>query len=150
MMVPIYAIESFLGMTIRRYDLGFSVMRECYESLALYSFFQYLVVCLGGKSVLADNLRSKPPVQHLWPFQHMKPWTMGPVFLRMNSVRPRGVFCVLCAALWLTTVPVVRQVGILQYVPVKLLCSLISLITGVLGCYGAGQFEVHGVCFRLV
>jgi hypothetical protein len=99
LVVPIYATESFLGMTLRRYGLGFSVMRECYGSLALYAFFQYLVVCLGGKSVLEDSLRSKPPVPHLWPCQHMTPWTMGPVFLRMNSVRRRCAFVVVCAAL---------------------------------------------------
>ena len=117
-MVPVYALDSLFGMTLRNYSIGFSVFRECYESFALYSFFQYLVVCLGGKQILADMLRAQPPVAHTSPCSAcLTNWTMGPPFLQYTSV------------------------GILQYVPVKLLCSVVAFFTGLAGCYGAGDFS---------
>jgi hypothetical protein len=117
-MVPVYALDSLFGMTLRDYAIGFSVFRECYESFALYSFFQYLVVCLGGKQILADMMRAQPQVEHTAPCScWMQNWPMGPAFLQYTSV------------------------GILQYVPIKLLCSLVAFISGLAGCYGAGTFE---------
>jgi hypothetical protein len=41
-MVPVYSIESICGMVFRKEEMGLSAIRECYESLALYSFLQYL------------------------------------------------------------------------------------------------------------
>ena len=119
-MVPIYGIDSVLGMLFRDKAIGFSVFRECYESLALYSFFQYLVHCLGGKQMLAEMLRAKPQVHRTAPFNAcLGPWGMGPQFLQHTSV------------------------GILQYVPIKLFCSLLAFICGLAGVYGAGRFDTQ-------
>jgi hypothetical protein len=120
-MVPIYAMTSWMGMVCKNYAPGIAVFRDCYESLVLYSFYQFLIVALGGKTKLGDMLAFKPQVMHLWPCnQFMRPWPMGNRFLQ------------LCA------------VGILQYIPCKIICAFVSVITESFGLYGNGQYtNIH-------
>ena len=116
-MVPIYALASWLGMVFRSYAPAIAVVRDCYESLVLYSFYQFLIVALGGKTKLGDMLAFKPQVMHMWPCNvFLEPWPMGNRFLQ------------LCAT------------GILQYIPIKIICALAAYITHSLGIYGNGQY----------
>ena len=85
-MVPIYACESFLGMVFYRESAGINVLRSCYESVVLYSFYQFLIVALGGQRNLADMLAYKPPVRHTFPLQWVAPWTMGNTFLKLCTI----------------------------------------------------------------
>jgi hypothetical protein len=118
-MVPIYACESFLGMIFYRQSAGINVLRSCYESVVLYSFYQFLIVALGGQRNLADMLAYKPPVRHQFPVQWMRPWTMGNTFLKLTTV------------------------GILQYVPIKVVCSLAGAGCYLLGDFNQGQFKTN-------
>lgn len=111
-MVPTYALESFIGIVFPSSASVFGVLRECYEAFAIYSFFQFLVEYLGGKQELADTLRSKPETVHIFPFCCVAPWHMGAQFLKYTSA------------------------GILQYIPIKLLMSIITAVTTSLGIYG--------------
>ena len=118
-MVPLYSLESFLGMVFYRESVGIGLVRECYESVVLYSFYQFLVVSLGGSRNLSDMLAYKPPVHHTWPLHWMRPWSMGNTFLKLTTV------------------------GILQYVPIKVLCSLAAAVTYMAGDYMNGRFEAR-------
>ncbi|CCI42094.1 unnamed protein product [Albugo candida] len=116
MMVPIYSLTSYLALVFNDRKLSFETIRDCYEAFALYSFHCFLVEFLGGQSVLANTLRSKPQVMHTTPFCCVKPWAMGGKFVRLTTI------------------------GILQYIPTKILMSIVILFTSVAGAYGEGQF----------
>ncbi|RLN02609.1 hypothetical protein BBJ28_00023828, partial [Nothophytophthora sp. Chile5] len=116
MMVPIYALTSYLALVFNESKLLFETVRDCYEAFALYSFHCFLVEYLGGQSVLASTMRSKPQMTHVIPFCCMKPWAMGGKFIRHTTI------------------------GILQYIPTKVLMSIITLITSLAGVYGEGEF----------
>ncbi|KUF91333.1 Small nuclear ribonucleoprotein G [Phytophthora nicotianae] len=57
-------------------------------------------------------MRSKPQMTHVFPFCCVQPWSMGGKFLRQTTI------------------------GILQYIPIKLLMSIVMLITSLAGVYG--------------
>ncbi|KDO24151.1 hypothetical protein SPRG_10578 [Saprolegnia parasitica CBS 223.65] len=131
LMVPIYAVTSYLALVFNQHKLIFETIRDCYEAFALHSFYYFLVVYLGGQSVLANTLRSKKQVRHLAGVQYcIKPWPMGNKFVRLTAI------------------------GILQYIPVKLAASFITLISSLLGVYGEGEMlnplRAYGyLCFVL-
>lgn len=51
LMVPIYAATSWLGLRFPNIAPHLRMLRECYEALALYSFFLMLILSLGGDEV---------------------------------------------------------------------------------------------------
>jgi hypothetical protein len=126
MMVPIYGLTSYLALVFNDRKLLFETVRDCYEAFALYSFHCFLVEYLGGQSVLASTLRSKAQIAHMTPFCCLQPWAMGGKFLRLTTI------------------------GILQYIPTKLLMSAIMLITSLAGVYGEGDFLNPCVSFGYV
>jgi len=79
-MVPIYAMESWLGLKFRQAAEVLDTLRLSYESLVIYSFFSLLVGFLGGERHLARILRAKPQQRHVFPFCCVKPWEMGQPF----------------------------------------------------------------------
>ncbi|OQR97201.1 hypothetical protein THRCLA_07064 [Thraustotheca clavata] len=131
LMVPIYAVTSYLALVFNQHKLIFETIRDCYEAFALHSFYYFLVVYLGGHSVLANTLRSKKQVKHLFGVQYCIPtWPMGNKFVRLTAF------------------------GILQYIPVKLTCSFLTLVSSLLGVYGEGEMlnplRAYGyLCFIL-
>ncbi len=54
LMVPIYAATSWLGLRFPDAAPHLRMLRECYEALALYSFFLMLILSLGGDEVVDD------------------------------------------------------------------------------------------------
>jgi len=57
MMVPIYAVEAYIGLTIRHYSLILEFLRDCYEAFVIFSFLQLLLTYLGGPLSLAQEMR---------------------------------------------------------------------------------------------
>ncbi|WVZ20091.1 hypothetical protein V8G54_007413 [Vigna mungo] len=47
LMVPVYALESFLSLLDSSAAFNCEVIRDCYEAFALYCFERYLIACLG-------------------------------------------------------------------------------------------------------
>jgi hypothetical protein len=131
LMVPIYAVTSYLALVANKHQLVFETIRDCYEAFALHSFYYFLLTFLGGQSVLVDTLRSKKQTPHILGMQYcLRPWAMGSKFVRLNTI------------------------GILQYIPIKLGCSCITFITSMLGVYGEGEMlnpiRAYGyLCFIL-
>jgi Organic solute transporter Ostalpha len=67
-MVPIYALVSWLSLRFASARRWLSPLRECYESVVLYSFLQYLVGCLQRKTGnYSEWLVELPPQEPMWP-----------------------------------------------------------------------------------
>nr|VDD47615.1 unnamed protein product [Brassica oleracea] len=47
LMVPCYSIESFASLVNPSISVDCGILRDCYESFAMYCFGRYLVACLG-------------------------------------------------------------------------------------------------------
>jgi len=79
-MVPIFSIQSWLGLRFKDYSIYFETIRDWYEAYVLYSFFQYLIQVLGGEEALILMLKDKSPTRgvHIGGLQLcIKPWLMG-------------------------------------------------------------------------
>lgn len=80
LMVPIYALESWLGLRFADIALYFDLLRECYEAFVIYSFYQLLVTYLGGERALVAILAQKPNQPHVAPFCWLPAWRMSDRF----------------------------------------------------------------------
>jgi len=120
-MVPIYAFEAWLGLFLKQYALYWTVLRETYESLVVYSFYQFLVGYIGNReklvTVLDDRYKmNKDQQKHLFPFNCLPPWQLGESFVHKTKL------------------------GILQYVPIKVTTALITFILEYQDKFGDGEF----------
>jgi hypothetical protein len=106
LMVPIYAMEAYMGLTHKEYSVIWEMMRNFYEALVIFSFIQVLLTFLQGPIELALTLkRTEAPVAHIFPFTFLKPWDMGAEFVRKTVI------------------------GTLQYVACMLFYPLVVLVT---------------------
>lgn len=79
-MVPIFSIQSWLGLRFKDYSIYFETIRDWYEAYVLYSFLQFLIQVLGGEEALILMLKDKSPTRgvHIGGLQLcIKPWLMG-------------------------------------------------------------------------
>ncbi|CAN1307845.1 Protein LAZ1 [Linum perenne] len=100
LMVPFYAIESFISLVHPSISVDVGILRDCYESFAMYCFGRYLVACLGGeeraiefmdrqgrastKTPLLENAKDKGAVKHPFPMNYfLKPWRLGQWFYQV-------------------------------------------------------------------
>ncbi|KDO24149.1 hypothetical protein SPRG_10576 [Saprolegnia parasitica CBS 223.65] len=118
LMVPIYAVTSYLALTIPEYKIYFETIRDFYEAFALHSFYYFMIEFLGGQEVLAQRLRShKHDAHHVMGFQWcLNTWKMGPQFVRMNTL------------------------GILQYIPSKIFITVMTFVSIIFDFYGEGEY----------
>ncbi|KAK9944370.1 hypothetical protein M0R45_009942 [Rubus argutus] len=47
LMVPCYAVESLVSLVNPSISVDCAILRDCYESFAMYCFGRYLIACLG-------------------------------------------------------------------------------------------------------
>lgn len=66
--VPIYAIDSWLGLRLTQYRTVLDIFRDCYEAFVIFSFFQFLVEYLGGEQLLISVLQARSQKEHNWYF----------------------------------------------------------------------------------
>lgn len=59
LMVPIYATSAWFGLVFKDATPYIDLLRETYEAIALYSFYQFLVTYLGGRQHVAIILAIK-------------------------------------------------------------------------------------------
>ncbi|XP_050300059.1 transmembrane protein 184C [Anthonomus grandis grandis] len=116
-MVPIYAINAWLGLTYPDASVYVDSARECYEAYVIYNFLQFLLNYLNMEMDLEANLECKPQVKHTFPMCCLPNWEMG---------RPFVHIC---------------KHGILQYTVMRPLTTAISVICKILQVYGDGQFK---------
>jgi len=121
-MVPIYAISSWLALSLPKHAIIFDTMRGCYEAYVIYSFYMYLVTFLGdlhGEDQIIDMLERKPEMEHdhYFPFCWMAKTRMGEPFLHM------------CRR------------GVLMYVAIRLVTALLAFPLAMAGHYGEGNVD---------
>uniref|UniRef100_A0A7N0USJ9 Uncharacterized protein n=1 Tax=Kalanchoe fedtschenkoi TaxID=63787 RepID=A0A7N0USJ9_KALFE len=134
LMVPVYALESFISLLNSNAAFNFEVIRDCYEAFALYCFERYLIACLGGEERTIEFMESHSVVtestplledsyaygvvKHPFPLNCcLRSWYLGPDFYHAVKI------------------------GIVQYMIVKLICALLAMILQSFGVYGEGKFE---------
>ena len=117
-MVPLYATVGWMGLTMRRYTLYLDVARDVYESVVIWSFFQFCLVYLGGSVVLNEQLTRREQVGHTWPFHLcVRAWSMDHRFLFHT------------------------RLGVTQYVVTKSLMAVITFSLAAADEYHDGRWE---------
>ncbi|XP_060530304.1 transmembrane protein 184C [Cylas formicarius] len=116
-MVPIYALNAWLGLIYPKESVYVDSLRECYEAYVIYNFMKYLLNYLNMESDLGRNLAMKPQVKHFFPLCCLPDWEMG----------------------W-ELVHICKH-GILQYTIIRPLTTAISFLCKILGLYGEGEFR---------
>ncbi|KAF2584747.1 hypothetical protein F2Q70_00033667, partial [Brassica cretica] len=135
LMVPFYSIESFASLVNPSISVDCGILRDCYESFAMYCFGRYLVACLGGEDrtiefmqregrksfktpLLVDHTDDKGIIKHPFPMNlFLKPWRLSHWFYQ------------------------VVKFGIVQYMIIKSLTALTALILEAFGVYCEGEFK---------
>ncbi|GAQ82047.1 hypothetical protein KFL_000980340 [Klebsormidium nitens] len=118
MMVPIYAVDSWLALRFKNVAIYINTLRECYEAYVIYSFFEYLLAYVGGETRLGEEIELKPQVEHVFPFSlALKPWRMGQTFVKNCKV------------------------GVHNYVVVQPILTMTALFCEWGGYYGEGSFN---------
>ncbi|PIA46821.1 hypothetical protein AQUCO_01500397v1 [Aquilegia coerulea] len=134
LMVPCYAIESFISLVDPSISVYCEILRDCYEAFAMYSFGRYLVACLGGeertiefmkregrasaRTPLLQHSSEKGVVKHPFPMKYfVKPWKLG---------------------LWFYQVV---KIGIVQYMLIKSFSAMLAVILEAFGVYCEGEFK---------
>ncbi|CAB4319686.1 unnamed protein product [Prunus armeniaca] len=134
LMVPVYALESFLSLLDSNAAFNCEAIRDCYEAFALYCFERYLIACLGGEKRTIEFMESQSVLDSSTPLlkdayaygvvEHPFPlncligdWPLGPTFYHAVKV------------------------GIVQYMILKLICAFLAMILETFGVYGEGTFD---------
>ncbi|KAM5562432.1 protein LAZ1 [Rosa sericea] len=134
LMVPVYALESFVSLLDSNAAFNWEAIRDCYEAFALYCFERYLIACLGGEKRTIEFMESQSivdssspllkeeyaygVVEHPFPLNcFIRDWDLGPAFYYAVKV------------------------GIVQYMILKLICALLAMILQSFGVYGEGKFD---------
>ncbi|KAJ7967082.1 Protein LAZ1 [Quillaja saponaria] len=135
LMVPCYAIESFVSLVNPSISVDCEILRDCYESFAMYCFGRYLVACLGGeertiefmeregrsnsKTPLLEYNSERGTVKHPFPMNYfLKPWKLGRWFYQ------------------------IVKFGIVQYMIIKSLSAITAVILEAFGVYCEGEFKL--------
>ncbi|KAI4489568.1 hypothetical protein M0802_011005 [Mischocyttarus mexicanus] len=116
-MVPIYAVNAWLGLVYPEGSIYVDSLRECYEAYVIYNFMMYLLAYLNSDHQLEHRLEISPQVYHMFPFCCLPDWEMGREFVHMCKH------------------------GILQYTAVRPISTLVSFICELNGVYGEGEFR---------
>ncbi|XP_057966337.1 protein LAZ1 [Malania oleifera] len=134
LMVPCYAIESFVSLIDPSISVDCEILRDCYEAFAMYCFGRYLVACLGGeertiefmerqgqmssKTPLLEHASEKGTVKHPFPVNYfLKPWKLGEWFYQ------------------------VVKFGIVQYMIIKSFSAILAVFLEAFGVYCEGDFK---------
>lgn len=116
-MVPIYSLNAWSAMLIPGTGLYFDSMREVYESFVIYSFMKYLLNFLRYDTNLQQYIDHKPG-----------PGQIFPLCCFPNCIGGRS-FLIRC------------KHGVLQYVVVRPITSLIGFVSQLLNFYGEGNYN---------
>ncbi|KAI9793678.1 MAG: hypothetical protein M1816_007573 [Peltula sp. TS41687] len=123
LMVPIYSIVSFLSFEFYRHFIYFQVLRDCYEAVAIASFFtllcHYIAPNLHDQK---ERFRLLTPRDWIWPLSWARRCCGG----------ERGLWRTPRSGLtWFNIV----WLGVFQYCLVRVLFTIVSVVTQALGRY---------------
>ena len=118
-MVPLFSIQSWCSLRFHDSRIYIDAVRDLYEAFVIQSFVYYLIELLGGEDSLIAKLRAKDPhhSHHQSVFSlFFGSWDMG---------RPFMLHC---------------KYGVLQYVVLKCICTIATVILEEFGLYGEGTY----------
>ncbi|KZS09946.1 transmembrane protein 184C [Daphnia magna] len=119
-MVPIYALNAWVGLSFPAYAIYLDTCRECYEAYVIYNFMMFLLTYLKQEVHEEAELRdTKTHIHHIFPLCCLKPWPIGSELIHRCKH------------------------GILQYTIVRPCSALISVICEIIGVYGEGKFHAN-------
>ncbi|KAJ7689328.1 organic solute transporter Ostalpha-domain-containing protein [Mycena rosella] len=118
-MVPIYAVSSLISLFSLEAAFFIDAIRDIYEAFVIYCFFVLLLSYLGGERSLLIMLHGRPPKDPVFPVS---------LFKREIDVSDPYMFLFL-------------KRGILQYVQVKPVLAVVTLILKACGKYNEGSFS---------
>ncbi|KIJ56379.1 hypothetical protein M422DRAFT_23657 [Sphaerobolus stellatus SS14] len=119
LMIPIYGISSYISLFSLQAAFFIDAVRDIYEAFVIYVFFQLLIAYLGGERSLLILLHGRPPVHPLFPLN---------LFKRDLDASDPYTY------LWLKR-------GILQYVQVKPILAMATIILKAVGKYDEGDLK---------
>ncbi|CAL9038291.1 unnamed protein product [Musa banksii] len=135
LMVPCYSIESYVSLVNPSLSVDCGILRDCYEAFAMYCFGRYFVACLGGEertiefmerdgcssaaTPLLDHASERGVIHHHFPMNYLlKPWRVGRWFYQLIKF------------------------GIFQYMIIKTITAILSVIFEAFGVYCEGEFKL--------
>jgi len=126
LMVPIYAVQSWLSLRFHHARIYIDTIRDLYEAFVIASFVYYLIELLGGEeamvSILRQKVRDDPSLarhlgHHAFPLSLvLEPWQLGVEFMLQCKH------------------------GVLQYVVAKAGFTILTYIFQSMGMYREGEF----------
>jgi len=119
LMVPIYAIGSWLSLRYKEHSLYIDLLRDCYEAFIIYSFVWMLSAYAGGDRKLLDIFEKHIPMNHTFPLSLIyPPFKLDSHFLRQT-----------------------RQ-HVLQYVVIKPIMTALSILLDEMDLLDEGEFRM--------
>ncbi|KAI0367287.1 DUF300-domain-containing protein [Pilatotrama ljubarskyi] len=119
LMVPLYAIASFISLFSLEAAFFIDAVRDIYEAFVIYCFFDLLIAYLGGERSLLILLHGRPPKYPVFP---------GNLFWREVDVSDPYTFLFL-------------KRGVIQYVQVKPILALVTVVLKAIGKYNEGDLR---------
>ncbi|KAI8973110.1 organic solute transporter Ostalpha-domain-containing protein [Trametes punicea] len=119
LMVPLYAVASFISLFSLEAAFFIDAIRDIYEAFVIYCFFDLLIAYLGGERSLLILLHGRPPKYPVFP---------GNLFWREVDVSDPYTFLFL-------------KRGVIQYVQVKPILALVTVILKAVGKYNEGDLR---------
>ncbi|KAJ7041605.1 DUF300 domain-containing protein [Mycena alexandri] len=118
-MVPLYAVSSLISLFSLEAAFFIDAIRDIYEAFVIYCFFVLLLSYLGGERSLLIMLHGRPPKDPVFPVN---------LFKREIDVSDPYMFLFL-------------KRGILQYVQVKPVLAVATLVLKAFGKYNEGTLR---------
>ncbi|EST08982.1 Organic solute transporter Ost-alpha [Kalmanozyma brasiliensis GHG001] len=119
LMVPIYSIASVISLYSLQLADIIDLIRDLYEAFVIYCFFNLLIEYLGGERSLIVLLHGRRPQEHLFPVN---------LFLHDMDASDPYTFLAL-------------KRGVLQYVQVKPVLAVATLLLKAAGKYEEGKIS---------
>ncbi|EMD32381.1 hypothetical protein CERSUDRAFT_88023 [Gelatoporia subvermispora B] len=119
LMVPLYAISSFISLLSLQAAFFIDVVRDIYEAFVIYCFFGLLIGYLGGERSMLILLHGRPPKYPVFPTN-----------LFWREVDPSDPYTFLFL-----------KRGIIQYVQVKPILAVATVILKITGKYNEGDLR---------
>ncbi|KAI7888134.1 organic solute transporter Ostalpha-domain-containing protein [Mucor mucedo] len=126
-MVPIYGISTYISLVSLNVAFYVDTFRDIYEAFVIYAFFNLLLNKLGGERALIIMLHSRPPTENFFP---------GTIYSSEIFVGDPYTFLFV-------------KRGILQFVYVKPVLAILTMILKATGKYHEGDFSASSSYFYL-
>jgi hypothetical protein len=145
-MVPAYSIDSWVTLKYPGSALIFNLLRDCYEAYTIYAFGSFLIECMGGEDKVIQKLEAnveKVPTSQTALLEAGYGGSRGPVVLYSRDELFYHPPPMCCLSPWRMGKQFYMGVkfGIVQYMILKVLCTLATWILSLAHVYGDGEFK---------